>query len=75
MKEKIDKFLNYFTTITKEESDYIESVLMWDDETKAAFFFAKRIFEEKDEEPIRSRNVKLKITERVKGQPVNYEEE
>lgn len=49
MKEKIDKFLKYFTTITKEESDYIESILKLDDETKAAFFFAKRIFEDKEE--------------------------
>lgn len=48
MKEKIDKFLKYFITITKEESDYIESILKWDDETKAAFFFAKRIFEDKE---------------------------
>jgi hypothetical protein len=47
MKEKIDKFIRYFTTITKEESDYIESILKWDDETRAAFFFAKRIFEDK----------------------------
>ena len=48
MKDKIDKFMQYFTAITKEESDCIESILRWDDETKAAFFFAKRIFEEKD---------------------------
>ena len=27
MKEKIDKFIKYFTTITKEEADYIESCL------------------------------------------------
>ena len=46
MPEKIDKFIEYFTTITKEECDYIESILKWDDESKAAFFFAKRIFEE-----------------------------
>lgn len=46
MKEKIDKFLQYFTTITKEECDFIEHILRWDDETKAAFFFAKSIFEE-----------------------------
>ncbi len=46
MREKIDKFLEYFTTITKEESDYIELILHWDQETKAAFMFAKRIFEE-----------------------------
>lgn len=48
MKEKIDKFIEYFTTITKEECDYIEAILKWDDETRAAFMFAKRIFEEKD---------------------------
>jgi hypothetical protein len=47
MKEKIDKFIKYFTTITKEECDFIESIVNWDDETKAAFKFAKRIFEEK----------------------------
>jgi len=50
MKEKIDKFLQYFTTITKEEADFILDILRWDDETKAAFKLAKRIFEEKDEE-------------------------
>ena len=44
--EKIDKFIEYFTTITKEESDYIESIMNWDDETKVAFMLAKRIFEE-----------------------------
>lgn len=46
MKEKIDKFIEYFTTITKEESDYIESILNWDHETKMAFSMAKQIFEE-----------------------------
>jgi hypothetical protein len=48
MKEKIAKFMKYFTTITKEESDYIESILKWDSETKAAFFLAKRIFEDNE---------------------------
>ncbi len=46
MKEKIDKFIKYFTTITKEESDFIEDILKWDDETRAAFVLAKRIFED-----------------------------
>ncbi len=46
MKEKIDKFIEYFTEITKEECDKIETILRWDDETKAAFLFAKSIFEE-----------------------------
>lgn len=49
MKEKIDKFLEYLTTITKEDSDFIASVLKWDEEVKAAFFFAKKIFEEEME--------------------------
>jgi hypothetical protein len=42
MKEKIDKFIKYFTTITKDESDYIEEILNWDDETRTAFMFAKK---------------------------------
>lgn len=48
MQEKIRKFIEYFTTITKEECDYIESIVKWDDETRAAFMFAKRIFEEEE---------------------------
>lgn len=48
MKEKIDKFIHYFTTITKDQADFMEEILNWDDETKAAFKFAKQIFEEKD---------------------------
>jgi hypothetical protein len=49
MKKEIDFFIEYFTTITKEESDYIQSILDWDDEKKIAFRFAKKIFEERDE--------------------------
>lgn len=49
MKEKIDYFLDYFTKITKEECEFIKSILNWDDETKVAFRLAKQIFEEKDE--------------------------
>jgi len=48
MKEMISEFMKLFPKITKEESDYIEEVLKWSDERKAAFFFAKKIFEEKD---------------------------
>lgn len=48
MKEKIEIFLEYFTTITKEESDYIEYILKWDDDMKLAFSMAKRIFEENE---------------------------
>ena len=46
--EKIDDFVKAFPNMTKEEADYIQEILRWDDETKAAFFFAKRIFEDKD---------------------------
>ena len=46
LKEKIDKFLEFFTMITKQESDWIESILLWNDETKLAFKMAKRMFEE-----------------------------
>lgn len=49
MKQKIEKFLDYLPTITKEQSDFIASILKWDDETKMAFMLAKRIFEDKDE--------------------------
>lgn len=49
MKEKIDEFLEFFTTITKEQSDNIEKILSWDGETRMAFKYAKRIFEEKND--------------------------
>lgn len=44
--EKINKFMHWFPEITKEESDFISQVLSWDDETRMAFSFAKRMFEE-----------------------------
>lgn len=47
MKEKIEKFLKFLSSISKEEADYIEEILSWDGETKIAFKMAKRIFEEK----------------------------
>lgn len=46
MKEKIEYFLEFLTTLTKEDADIILHVLNWDDETKAAFKFAKQTFEE-----------------------------
>lgn len=49
MKEKMDKFLGAFPLLTKEEADLNEDVLKWDDEEKAAFLFAKKIFEEEGE--------------------------
>jgi len=50
MNQKIEKFIEYFTTITKEEADYLESILNWDSETIAAFRLAKMIFDYNDEE-------------------------
>lgn len=48
MTEKIDHFLEMLPQLTKDEADLIEQVLKWDDETKAAFMFAKRIFEDEE---------------------------
>jgi hypothetical protein len=48
--EYINKFLNYFPTITKEESDYIYEILQWDHEKKIAFNIAKKIFEDEEQE-------------------------
>lgn len=47
--KKIEKFTEWFPTITKEESDFIEKIASWDTETKAAFLLAKRFFEDPDE--------------------------
>lgn len=49
MTEKIDHFLKILPQLTKEEADLIEQVLKWDDETKAAFIFTKRIFEDEEQ--------------------------
>ena len=48
MTEKIDHFLEMLPQLTKDEADLIEQVLKWDDETKAAFIFTKRIFEDEE---------------------------
>ncbi len=49
MKEIIDEMMEKLPQLTKEEADFIETVLKWDSEKKAAFMIAKRIFESKDE--------------------------
>jgi hypothetical protein len=46
--QRMDEFLHWFPKITKEDSDLIGEVCSWDDETRSAFMFAKRIFEQKD---------------------------
>lgn len=43
--EHVEWFLKWFGTITQEESDFIEEILNWEDERRAAFLLAKRIFE------------------------------
>lgn len=48
MKDRIDFFLECFPKMTKDEADTIEEILGWDDSTKLAYSFAKRIFEEKE---------------------------
>lgn len=50
MKEKIDQFLDYFSNITKDQADFIEEILKWDDETKIAYTIAKKLFEDYIEE-------------------------
>lgn len=45
--QKMDKFIAIFSTMTKEESDYIAEICSWDDEMRSAFMFAKRVFEDK----------------------------
>ncbi len=46
--DRIEYFLELFPQLTQDESDNILSIINWDDEDKAAFKFAKKIFEETD---------------------------
>lgn len=46
--EKIDTFIKFFPSITKEESDFIASILKWDNASRQAFLLAKMIFEDRD---------------------------
>jgi tRNA uridine 5-carbamoylmethylation protein Kti12 len=43
----IKQFLKEFSKMTKQEADYIEKILKWDEEKKTAFILAKKIFDEK----------------------------
>lgn len=45
MKEKIEYFLAHFEEITKEEADFIEAIVKWDQEKRTAFLMAKAIYE------------------------------
>ncbi len=47
--QKLDCFTNtVFPQITKEESDFIAEICAWDSDTRNAFMFAKRLFENED---------------------------
>lgn len=48
IKDDIDKFMEILPTLTKEEADFILDIINWPDEKKAAFKFAKQVFEGKD---------------------------
>ena len=50
MKELIVENVKYLATLTKDEADFIEHVLKWDDEQKVAFVLAKKIFEENQDD-------------------------
>jgi hypothetical protein len=47
--EQIDYFLRCFSQMTKEEADFVESIVKWDDQKRSAFKFAKRIFDEEED--------------------------
>lgn len=49
MIQLIDEMMELLPKLTKEESDFIATVLKWEDEKKSAFLLAKNIFESKDE--------------------------
>lgn len=44
--DQIDEFLEIFPTMHKDVADLIYQVINWDDQKKAAFKIAKRIFED-----------------------------
>lgn len=46
MKAQINRNLEYLSTLTKEEADFIEHIINWEDSQKIAFKFAKKIFED-----------------------------
>lgn len=47
--ELIDHYLKQLPNMSKEEADFIESVIRLPDENKNAFMLAKRIFEDKND--------------------------
>lgn len=47
--DQIEFFIKLLTTMTKEEADFIEEILRWDNDKKAAYLLAKQIFEDEDD--------------------------
>ncbi len=45
----IDHFMKLFPKITQEESDYVYEILQWENEKRAGFLMAKKLFEDKDD--------------------------
>jgi hypothetical protein len=54
--QQVDHFIALLPTMTKEEADFIETVLKWDNDEKAAFILAKRVFETEDDDDCTRRN-------------------
>lgn len=48
MKEQVEKMLGYLTKLTKDEADFVEHVLKWDNDLKTAFFLAKTLLDEEN---------------------------
>lgn len=44
--DKIKKFYEYLSLLTKEEADLIETACMWDEELKTPFLLAKSFYDE-----------------------------
>jgi hypothetical protein len=49
MKENIEVMLEYLTSLTREEADFAEHVLLWPHELKSAFMIAKKLLDQKDD--------------------------
>lgn len=50
--EKVDKFTEYLSSLTKEEIEFIENISNWDNDTRIAFKLAKKLMQESEEEKL-----------------------
>jgi hypothetical protein len=53
MKDMIEECLDLLLSMTKEEADFIEAIISWDNERRAAFKLAKNLI---DQQLVDSRN-------------------